>query len=258
MELFKYTEKSIAVFGDTQPFKENLKALGGKYNANLRGQPGWIFTNDKLNAVTQFVDAANAGVIQPIQTPVYNQMPQQYIQPVPRTLVQPTMSPQTAMQRLATAQPMTGVLPQIQPLINTNRPLSPKPLTLQPIQPVQYSRPLSPKIASPKPVAMLPQQPQTLNFPNTFTAGDGLNYQIVIYTCPMPSLNQKVTLIANGENIEYEVTQINPSTPIDDIHLTQVIEADELIGEAPVSRAVIINGKWQIHGMQDMHTLVFH
>ena len=39
----KYSEKSIAVFGETQSHKDKLKELGGKFNSNLRGKAGWIF-----------------------------------------------------------------------------------------------------------------------------------------------------------------------------------------------------------------------
>ena len=41
--LEKYTEKSVAVFGDTNQYKETLKDLGGKFNCNLKGRAGWIF-----------------------------------------------------------------------------------------------------------------------------------------------------------------------------------------------------------------------
>ena len=43
----QYSEKAIAVRGNTQPYKENLKDLGGKWNAGLRGGGGWIFPNSK-------------------------------------------------------------------------------------------------------------------------------------------------------------------------------------------------------------------
>ena len=48
-QLVHYSEKSIALFGDTKPIKEELKALGGRFNSNLRpfGEdnrvPGWVF-----------------------------------------------------------------------------------------------------------------------------------------------------------------------------------------------------------------------
>ena len=46
-EIIDYTEKSIAVFGDTKTIKDNLKALGGRFNPrlNYNGEKaaGWIF-----------------------------------------------------------------------------------------------------------------------------------------------------------------------------------------------------------------------
>lgn len=47
--LVDYSEKSIALFGDTKPIKEELKKLGGRFNINLRPfdednrVPGWVF-----------------------------------------------------------------------------------------------------------------------------------------------------------------------------------------------------------------------
>ena len=38
-----YTDKSIAVQGNTRKYKEDLKKLGGKYNGSLKNGPGWIF-----------------------------------------------------------------------------------------------------------------------------------------------------------------------------------------------------------------------
>jgi hypothetical protein len=46
-----YSEKAIAVFGDTKPVKDGLKALGGRFNPKLthegRKQAGWIFPKSK-------------------------------------------------------------------------------------------------------------------------------------------------------------------------------------------------------------------
>ena len=46
-----YTEKSIALFGNTIVLKDKLKELNGKYNAHLTYNghkiPGWIFSNSQ-------------------------------------------------------------------------------------------------------------------------------------------------------------------------------------------------------------------
>lgn len=44
-----YSEKCVALFGDTKPIKDELKKMGGRFNANLRPfasedrVPGWVF-----------------------------------------------------------------------------------------------------------------------------------------------------------------------------------------------------------------------
>lgn len=46
-----YSEKAIAVTGDTKAVKEQLKNLGGKFNAKLTCGPGWIFSKKKEGEV---------------------------------------------------------------------------------------------------------------------------------------------------------------------------------------------------------------
>lgn len=59
--LEQYTEKAIALFGDTEPLKDKIKAIGGKYNANLRGRPGWIFMNSSRPKVEAFIKSLDSG-----------------------------------------------------------------------------------------------------------------------------------------------------------------------------------------------------
>jgi hypothetical protein len=46
-----YSEKAIAVFGDTKPVKDKLMALGGRFNPKLNHdggkRAGWIFSRSK-------------------------------------------------------------------------------------------------------------------------------------------------------------------------------------------------------------------
>jgi hypothetical protein len=46
-----YSEKAIAVFGDTKPVKEQLKMLGGRFNQGLTHEgekkAGWVFSRSK-------------------------------------------------------------------------------------------------------------------------------------------------------------------------------------------------------------------
>jgi hypothetical protein len=52
LELVDYSEKAVAVFGNTKPIKDELKNLGGRFNPNLTKEgskvPGWIFSKNKL------------------------------------------------------------------------------------------------------------------------------------------------------------------------------------------------------------------
>ncbi|MDR1895186.1 MAG: fusion protein, partial [Prevotellaceae bacterium] len=49
--IVNYSEKALAVFGDTRPVKDQLKALGGRFNPKLTHeggkQAGWIFSKSK-------------------------------------------------------------------------------------------------------------------------------------------------------------------------------------------------------------------
>jgi hypothetical protein len=55
-----YSLKALAVFGDTRPIKEQLKALGGKFNPRLthneKKQAGWIFQKSKEQEVRNLLN----------------------------------------------------------------------------------------------------------------------------------------------------------------------------------------------------------
>jgi len=51
VEIIHYSDKAIAVIGDTKPIKDTLKNLGGKFNFRLTCGAGWIFPSTKLEAV---------------------------------------------------------------------------------------------------------------------------------------------------------------------------------------------------------------
>ena len=61
-QIVHYSEKCIALFGDTKPIKDDLKALGGRYNANLHpfGEesrvPGWVFPKKCEGTVRELVN----------------------------------------------------------------------------------------------------------------------------------------------------------------------------------------------------------
>lgn len=52
----EYSDKSIVVYGDTRKYKEDLKKLGGKYNANLKQGPGWIFPKTLEKELNEFIN----------------------------------------------------------------------------------------------------------------------------------------------------------------------------------------------------------
>jgi hypothetical protein len=250
MQAEYYTDRSIAVIGETKPWAVNLRGLGGKFNGNLRGRPGWIFPKSKETELMQFIGQANAGVIIPAVQPV--QYPTAQVQIAPFGATQPALSPQTAMSRL-----------------NINQQFTPMPTPTIPM-PMQYpqvaipmpqiSTPqLVPRPISPKPIIALPVQPLTIGFPNMFEAADGLTYQIIMYTVPVPRIGQRVTLTVGEAIFDYVVSSIQKTTsPIDDILISQVLPDDtEPDREPSISRAIIMNGQWKIHCMQDEHTLTF-
>lgn len=58
-QLVDYSEKSVALFGETKQIKDQLKELGGRFNRNLKWQdqtkPGWIFSKSKKEALEQLL-----------------------------------------------------------------------------------------------------------------------------------------------------------------------------------------------------------
>lgn len=53
IQLVDYSEKAIAIIGDTKPIKEKLKELGGRFNFGLKCGAGWIFPKTKEQAVRE-------------------------------------------------------------------------------------------------------------------------------------------------------------------------------------------------------------
>lgn len=49
LQIVDYSEKAIAVIGETKAVKDRLKELGGRFNAKLSCGPGWIFSKTKKN-----------------------------------------------------------------------------------------------------------------------------------------------------------------------------------------------------------------
>lgn len=54
-QIINYSEKAIAVVGETIPFKEEFKKLGGKFNFRLSCGCGWIFPKTKMAEVSALI-----------------------------------------------------------------------------------------------------------------------------------------------------------------------------------------------------------
>ena len=55
IKLIEYSEKCLAVVGDTKPFKEQLKKMGCRYNPKMKCGPAWIFPPRMREEVEEFV-----------------------------------------------------------------------------------------------------------------------------------------------------------------------------------------------------------
>ena len=64
MNIEDYSEKSFVVLGETLPHKDNLKALGGKWNSRLRdGKKGWIYPMNRKSSVEEYI---STGKVNPV------------------------------------------------------------------------------------------------------------------------------------------------------------------------------------------------
>lgn len=64
IEVVDYSEKAIAVFGETKAIKEQLKELGGRFNPSLNyngeKRAGWIFSKKKADKVRELLAPAKS------------------------------------------------------------------------------------------------------------------------------------------------------------------------------------------------------
>jgi len=62
-EIVDYSEKAIALFGDTKPIKDLLSAMGGKFNPRLAykegKKAGWIFSKAKREELEGVLSLSN-------------------------------------------------------------------------------------------------------------------------------------------------------------------------------------------------------
>lgn len=262
MNAVYYTDKSIAVFGDTKPWVNELKQLGGKFNSRLTGGAGWIFPKSKEQELVQFINNANGGLLQPEGSGT------QLAKLQPRTTMQPAMSPRTALNKLQSSQQQTQMSPralttqqaQISARPSYQQQLQQPQQQLQQLQQMQQqSQQQMQRQSQPiKPASTLQSQPIQLNYPNLFLGADGLQYQIIVMTVPNPVVGQHVTVKVEEVSIPYVVSEIEKNThPNDQIIISSVQQSEG--DEINYARAFIKNGEWQIEGMDSQpHKLIFH
>jgi len=63
IQIARYSEKSVAVFGDTRHIKEKMMELGGRYNTNLKGKKGWIFSKNKSLEMIKYFKSSKENVL---------------------------------------------------------------------------------------------------------------------------------------------------------------------------------------------------
>lgn len=62
----EYSEKAFVVSGElTRTYKNEMRNMGGKFNKNLKGGAGWIFSKKSQEKVMEFVMAINSGEAPP-------------------------------------------------------------------------------------------------------------------------------------------------------------------------------------------------
>ncbi len=64
--LVDYSEKAIAVYGDTKEFKDEFAKIGGKWNDHLRDGKGWIYSKTKRSEVEALISRISDGVVTPV------------------------------------------------------------------------------------------------------------------------------------------------------------------------------------------------
>jgi hypothetical protein len=220
--------QKIAVFGETKTWKEDLKALGGRFFKNIDNQgPAWSFPKEKEAELMQFIANANAGVVQPTPFPTASQQAQASASapaPMVSGVAPPAMTPEQAMEALRNS----GPVPEIH----------------------------------------MDTEPQTLRPPNLFLGADGLGYQVIIQTVVFPKVGLKVTVThLDGTATHYTVSSLeSTSFPYNSILLQQVVADDSAATPGGVAsseaapepvRAHIVNGAWQLAGVIAEHSLSF-
>lgn len=285
MQVERYSEKSIAVY---DPWSANLAALGGAFNVNLRGRPGWIFPRTKEQELIQYLAQTNMNP--PAEVIVYTDKSVAFYDPYatnfhtlggtfnknlrgragwifPKNREFKLMEyvtqlnggqPVQIMEQQVVATPTTPLAPIITQPAMSPRTAMARLTVAQPTIPFpQTTMAPFPRITIPQPTVPFAQPtiPQ-ITIPQTQpTVQAGM--QIVTYTIPLPTVGQRVLLNIQDTNLPYVVAQAdkNANGFVDDILIRQDIED---VANAAVSRVVVMAGKWRVFCMQEDHSLQFN
>lgn len=81
ISIVNYSEKAIAVFGNTKEIKDHLLSIGGKFNPSLKQNDervaGWIFPSSKREDVKKIITSYSQGNLEPVKTEVVKKQKEQ-------------------------------------------------------------------------------------------------------------------------------------------------------------------------------------
>lgn len=84
LQIVNYSEKAVALVGDTKAVKEQLKEIGGRFNMKLTCGPGWIFSAKKRPEIEKLVselDGMPTGARTAEAPKKANELPEWYVTP---------------------------------------------------------------------------------------------------------------------------------------------------------------------------------
>lgn len=235
MQVIVWDTHKIAVIGNYEVWMAELRRMGGREN---KKQHAMIFPARKEDAVVDFVTRKNANVMRITEYADGN------------LVVRGDYDPWTwDLERLGGEFKINidgkpgyifpaYILPALTEFIegaNSGR--------------IHPNMPTLAVTVPPKPEEELQEVPQEEpeEVLQTFQAADGLVYQIVMITVPMPEQDQALNLVVQDTITPYHVSEIESDQSI-------VIAQD---ADNALSRAVVIRGKWQIPHFLEPHELVF-
>jgi hypothetical protein len=67
LQVINYSDKAVALIGDTKAIKDTLKAMGGKFNPRLSCGAGWIFSAKKRDDLQRLITTGEAPTAKPVE-----------------------------------------------------------------------------------------------------------------------------------------------------------------------------------------------